>query len=217
MRNQLSIISILFFLGACSNPKLFTVTTFDSAWPWETIAISRTSKENVKMLQLFRNTTGMESKRLDFEKTDRNHYLTTDGQQRIEFKKSVALLQRENQLLSLPKVKNSPEQSSKEMVEEILDEQYIVHSNIHQRTFFDCQKNSNCYIIKYCEQLPYDTSIWFLSELEGELFLSYRNAHVFHRVYADDGGLVFTYGSGVDEVIVYKPKLSAKKAGTLCR
>lgn len=166
---------------------------------------------------MYRNTSAMESKQMDFQKTERNTYVTTDGHQHLVFSRSVATLQRGNQQLVLPKVRNSPGSSSKELVEEILEEKYIVHSNVHQRTFFDCRKDAQCYIIKYCEQMPYDTSMWFLTEFEGELFLSYYNSRGFLRVYADQEGLVFAYALGVDKGNTWKAELSAKKNGTLCR
>ena len=163
------------------------------------------------MLQLFRNDTCIQSKLTDFQETEKDHYSSNDTQQQVEFHKGLSILHRDNQNFILPKIKNSPKKSTKRMVEEILENNYIVHANIHQITYFDCRKDSFCYKIKRGEQMPYDTNTWYLVSLKNELFLSYRNSRGFLRVFADHGRLVFTYTMGVDHINVYNAELKSKK------
>ncbi len=202
---------ILIFFESCVSNQLYILNTFDSDWPWETIAISRAQHKNVQMLQLFRNDTSIESRLTEFQEIAKNHYSSNDAQQQIEFHKGLSILHRDNQNFTLPKIKNSPKKSTKRMVEEILEDNYIVHANIHQITYFDCRKDSFCYQIKLGDQMPYDTNTWYLVSLKNELFLSYRNSRGFLRVFADHGRLEFTYTMGIDQINVYNADLKSKK------
>lgn len=187
------------------------IRTFESRWPWETIAISKDKSGEINMLELFRNDSIIESRLLVFHKSNNKQYSSIDGQLRIEYENSVPILQREGQHIELMKIKNSPTKSNRNLVEQILEESYIVHANIHQTTNFDCQGNSICYVIKNGDQIPYDSSKWFLVEFKDELFFSYSVSHRgFHRVFAEKGSLVFTFCTDPEGINVYKALLKSK-------
>lgn len=186
--------------------------TFESKFPWETIAVSKDKRGDVKMLQLFRNDSVIESRLVDFNKTNKRQYSSSDGEIQIELENPEPILRRNGQPIELQKIKNSPNRSNRVMVEKILYENFIVHANIHQTTYFDCRIDSNCYFFKNDEQVPFDTSNWYLSDLNGELFLSYSETQRgFKHVFVDRGELYFASSSIEDEPLVYKAELKAKK------
>ncbi|MEP6646294.1 MAG: hypothetical protein ABJC12_04340 [Saprospiraceae bacterium] len=211
MRKILFILFILISLVGCKSTELYTVRTFESDWPWETIAISRNRDENIQMLLMFRNDTSFESKLIDFQKIAKNQYSSTDGQQNIEFHNAFSLVHRDGHSIIIPKIRTSPQKSTKHIVEEILEANYIVHANEHQITYFDCRKDSYCYLSKLEDHIPYDTNKWYLNEFHGELFFSYSaSQRGFVRVFMENNELTFTSVTGPDEITVYNAILVKK-------
>lgn len=190
--------------------------TFESKFPWETIVVSKDKQGEVKMLQLFRNDSIIESSLIDFSKTGSKLYSSSDGELQLEIENPAPIVRRDGQSIELQRIKNSPAKSNRILVEQILDENFIVHANIHQTTYFDCRSDSNCYFTKKGEQVPYDTSKWHLVELNGELFLSYRETQRgFTHVFVDHGELYFASSSVDDGPLVYKVELKTKKNNNL--
>lgn len=210
-RQILLLISVQIIFASCSGKKIFISSALESDWPWETIVFTL-DQGHGEMLQLYRDENDIQSRLVEFNKTAKDQYQSDDLSQSININRNQVILQRNEQSIPFIKIKNSPKASSRGGVEDILKENYIVHANIHQVTYFDCREDSYCYETPYNKSVPSDTCKWYLIEFNGELFFSYTNTlRAIGRVYAGEGNLNFTYFNWQDtSQIVYNATLKMK-------